>query len=58
MEPEKYNKLVNITKRNTDTGTKYLTDTEHKLVVPSGEREGRRATEGKGTNRYKPLCIK
>ena len=36
------NKLVNITKRNT------LTNIENKLVVTSGEREGRRGNIGGG----------
>ena len=44
----KYNKLVNITKRNR------LTDVENKLVVTRGEREW-----GRGKiKRYKLLCIK
>ena len=37
---KKYNKVANITKRNR------LTDTENKLVVTSGEREGGRGNRG------------
>ena len=37
MESKKYNKLVNITKKKTDS------DTENKPVVTTGEREGGRS---------------
>ena len=40
MESKKYNKLLNITKRNR------LTDIENKLVVTTGEREGGRSKIG------------
>ena len=39
-ESKKYNKLVNITKKNR------LKDIENKLVVTSGKREGGRDTIG------------
>ena len=47
MESKKYNKPVNITKRNR------LTDIENKLVVTSGEREGGRAKIGVGDSEIK-----
>ena len=42
VESKKYNKLVNISKRNR------LTDIENKLVVSSGERERGRGKIGVG----------
>ena len=45
------NKLMNITKRSR------LTDTENKLVVTSGEREGGTGKKGQKIKRYKLLDI-
>ena len=52
VESKKYNKLVNITKRNR------LTDTENKLVVTCGDRDEESGNIGVGAKRYKLLCIK
>ena len=49
MESKKYNKLMNIIKRNRLTGIK------NKLVVTSGEREREGVSKGRrlrGTNYY------
>ena len=48
LESKKYNKLVNITKRNR------LTDTENKLVLTNGEKEEGRDTDNirKGIKTY------
>ena len=43
VESKKYNKLVNTTQKKGR-----LTDVENKLVVTSGEREGRRGNIGVG----------
>ena len=56
-ESKKYDKLVNIIERSR------LTDTEKKLVVTSGEREGRRGITGVGEKRvimvlYEVTCVK
>ena len=48
---KKYNKLVNITKK------KQTTDTENKLMVTSGEKEGK-ARQWQGIKRYKLSRIK
>ena len=53
MESEKYNKLVNITKKRSG-----LTDIENKSVVTSREREWGGAIQEEGIRRYKLLGIK
>ena len=58
MESKKYNKLVDKTKKRSR-----LTVIENKLVVPSGEREGGRATQGYEDKRvilglYGIMCVK
>ena len=53
-----YNKLVNKTENSR------LTDTENKLVVTSGEREGGRGNTGVGDKKrvimglYETMCLK
>ena len=49
MEPKKYNKLVNITKKEQ-------THKEQTSVYECGEGVGVRLEQG--NNGYKPLCVK
>ena len=51
VESKKYNKLVNVTKKNR------LTDTENRLVVAKGESTGGGMYRKFGISRYKLLYV-